>query len=226
MVVDRDLPPELGASAVQSDHATGMREAVDHLLDLGHRRIALVAGSLTIRPGHARLAGMQEAIAARGLPDESIHMPGSFTVEHGESATNQLLDMPEPPTAIIAGGNHPFVGCLTAITQRGLRHRRGHLAGRLRRRSARADLPAPDRVDLAGRRPDRPDRLAAAAQASRRRRRARDGAHPDDLRRAPVRHHAARGERDPVRRGDSRGDRTAQLARGPTASSRPDAALR
>jgi LacI family transcriptional regulator len=98
-----------------------MREAVDHLLDLGHRRIALVAGSLDLRPGHARLAGMQEAIAARRVPDESIHMPGSFTVEHGESATNQLLDMPEPPTAIIAGGNHPFVGCLTAITQRGLR---------------------------------------------------------------------------------------------------------
>ena len=121
VVVDRDLPPELGASAVQSDHATGMREAVDHLLDLGHRRIALVAGSLALRPGHARLAGMQEAIAARGVPDETIHMPGSFTVEHGETATNRLLDLPEPPTAIIAGGNHPFVGCLTAITQRGLR---------------------------------------------------------------------------------------------------------
>jgi LacI family transcriptional regulator len=98
-----------------------MHQAVNHLLDLGHRRIALVAGSLVIRPGHARLAAMHEAIAARGLPDDSIHMPGSFSVEHGESATNRLLDMAEPPTAIIAGGNHPFVGCLTAITQRGLR---------------------------------------------------------------------------------------------------------
>jgi LacI family transcriptional regulator len=98
-----------------------MRQAVDHLLDLGHRRIALVAGSLDIRPGHARLRAMHEAIEARGLPDESIHVPGSFTVEHGESATHQLLDMDEPPTAIIAGGNHPFVGCLTAINARGLR---------------------------------------------------------------------------------------------------------
>ena len=121
VVVDRDLPAKLGASAVQSDHATGMRQAVDHLLDLGHRRIALVAGDLAIRPGHARLAAMHESIVARGLPDESIHMPGAFTVEHGESATNRLLDLPEPPTAIIAGGNHLFVGCLTAITQRGLR---------------------------------------------------------------------------------------------------------
>ena len=121
VLLDRDLPDEFGASAVQSDHANGMRQAVDHLLDLGHRRIALVAGSLDIRPGHARLKAMHEAIEARGLPDESIHVPGSFTVEHGESATHQLLDMDEPPTAIIAGGNHPFVGCLTAINARGLR---------------------------------------------------------------------------------------------------------
>jgi LacI family transcriptional regulator len=121
VLLDRDMPPELGASAVQSDHATGMRQAVDHLLDLGHRRIALVTGSLDLRPGHARLKAMHEAIAARGLPDESIHLPGSFSVEHGLTSTNELLDLDEPPTAIIAGGNHPFVGVLTAITERGLR---------------------------------------------------------------------------------------------------------
>ena len=121
VLLDRDVPPELGASAVQSDHATGMRQAVDHLLDLGHRRIALVAGSLDLRPGHARLTAMHDAIAARGLDDTSIHVPGSFSVEHGIRATNELLDADEPPTAIIAGGNHPFVGVLTAITERGLR---------------------------------------------------------------------------------------------------------
>ena len=48
-------------------------------------------------------------------------MPGSFTVEHGDAATNQLLDLDDPPTAIIAGGNHPFVGVLTALTERGIR---------------------------------------------------------------------------------------------------------
>jgi LacI family transcriptional regulator len=121
VLLDREVPAELGMSAVQSDHATGMRQAVNHLLDMGHRRIALVAGSLTIRPGHARLTAMHEAIAERGIRDESIHIPGSFTFEHGETATNELLDMAEPPTAIIAGGNHPFVGCLTAIASRGLR---------------------------------------------------------------------------------------------------------
>ena len=121
VLIDRDLPPEIGASAVQSDHASGMRQAVDHLLDLGHRRIALVAGSMDVRPGHARVKALHDAIEARGLRDESIHVAGSFTVEHGETATHRLLDLDDPPTAIIAGGNHPFVGCLTAINQRGLR---------------------------------------------------------------------------------------------------------
>lgn len=121
VVVDRDLPPRLDASAVLSDHQSGMTDAVDHLLDLGHRRIALVAGSLDIRPGHARLSAMRSAIAARGLEDESIHIAGTFTPEHGEAATHELLDLPDAPTAIIAGSNQVLVGCLTALMQRRLR---------------------------------------------------------------------------------------------------------
>ena len=93
VLLDRDVPAELGASAVQSDHASGMHEAVDHLLDLVLLPwTALVAGSMDLRPGHARLTAMHDAIAARGLPDESIHMPGSFSVEHGIRSTNGLPD--------------------------------------------------------------------------------------------------------------------------------------
>ncbi len=121
VVVDRDVPAELGASAVLSDHRTGMAEAVNHLLDLGHRRIALVAGSLDLRPGHARLAAMREAVAARGLTDETVYLSGSFTAEHGEIATRELLDMPEPPTAIIVGGNQLLVGALRTIAARVIR---------------------------------------------------------------------------------------------------------
>ncbi len=121
VVVDRDIPAELGASAVLSDHRTGMAEAVNHLLDFGHRRIALIAGTLDLRPGHARLAAMREAIAARGLTDETVYKSGSFTAEHGEVATQELLAMPDPPTAIIVGGNQLLVGALRAISARGIR---------------------------------------------------------------------------------------------------------
>ena len=184
------------------------------------------AGSLALRPGHARLAGMQEAIAARGVPDETIHMPGSFTVEHGETATNRVAGPPraadrhhrrwQPPVRRMPDRHHPA----------GSAPRRGHLAGRLRRRPAREDLPASDRLDLARRGPHRPDRVASAAQTSCRWRGAGDHPHPDDVCRTAVGGTPARDERDPIGRTDGGRQRAAQLARGPTFSSAPEAALR
>ncbi len=121
VVVDRDVPSDVRASAVLSDHRAGIGAAVNCLLDLGHRRIALIAGSLDVRPGHARLAAMREAIAARGLPDETIAISGSFRAEHGEVATNELLESGDPPTAIIVGSNQLLVGCLRSLRRHGKR---------------------------------------------------------------------------------------------------------
>ena len=55
------------------------------------------------------------------IKDETIVLPGSLLAEHGESATNQLLDLPDPPTAIIAGGNQLLIGTLRVLTARGKR---------------------------------------------------------------------------------------------------------
>jgi LacI family transcriptional regulator len=121
VVIDRDLPKRLRASAVLCDHRAGMAAAVEYLLDLGHRRIALVSWPLDLRPGRERLAGLQEAFTARGLPDTSIQVLGPFTAEEGEQATAALLDSADPPTALIAGTNQLLVGCLRALTKRGLR---------------------------------------------------------------------------------------------------------
>lgn len=120
VVIDRDLPPRIRASAVLSDHRPGMHAAVNHLLDRGHRRMALVTGAVTTRPGKERVAAMRDAIAARGLPDESIYLPESFSEEHGRTATETLLAGPEPPTAIIAGGNQLLIGCLRALQRHAL----------------------------------------------------------------------------------------------------------
>lgn len=121
VIIDRDLPRRLRASAVLCDHRSGMAAAVDYLLDLGHRRIALVSWPLDLRPGRERLAGLQEAFARRGLPDTAIQVLGPFTAAEGERATTELLDRAEPPTALIAGTNQLFVGCMRALTKRGLR---------------------------------------------------------------------------------------------------------
>ena len=119
VVLDRNLPAEIPVSRVLSDHRSGMKAAGLHLLDLGHRRIGLIAGA-AVRPALERRAGLEEAFAERGLPATYTADEGVFSVEHGAAAMRRLLDLPEPPTAIIAGGNQLMLGALRVVSERGL----------------------------------------------------------------------------------------------------------
>ena len=121
IMVDRDVDADLDASIVRNDHRAGMRAAVGHLLDLGHRRIALITGALDLWPVRERIAGMAEAVEARGVRDETTSLVGSLSAEHGERSTEQLLAMEPRPTAIIAGGNQVLAGCVRALQRRGIR---------------------------------------------------------------------------------------------------------
>jgi LacI family transcriptional regulator len=121
IMIDRDVPPDLGASMVRNDHRAGMRAAVSHLLDLGHRRVALITGALDLWPVRERIAGMAEAVEARGIPDETVSLVGSLSAEHGERSTEQLLAMHPRPTAIVAGGNQVLAGCVRALVRHGIR---------------------------------------------------------------------------------------------------------
>lgn len=118
VLVDRDLPTSIAVSRVLSDHASGMHAAVNHLLDLGHRRIGLILGQ-PIRPTHERRRAFEEAHAARGLePGPAVR--GRFSVDFGVQATRRLLDSAERLTAIIAGGNQLMIGALKVFSERGL----------------------------------------------------------------------------------------------------------
>lgn len=121
ILIDRDVPGDLQASMVRNDHREGMRAAVGHLLDQGHRRVALITGALDLWPVRERIAGMAEAVAARGQPDETISLVGSLSAEHGERSTEQLLAMHPRPTAIVAGGNQVLAGCVRALSRHGIR---------------------------------------------------------------------------------------------------------
>jgi LacI family transcriptional regulator len=121
VMVDRDVDAQLDASIVRNDHKAGMRAAVDHLLDLGHRRIVLITGGLDLWPVRERIAGMTEAVAARGVPDETSSLVGSLSAEHGERSTEQVLAMHPRPTAIIAGGNQVLAGCIRSLHRHGIR---------------------------------------------------------------------------------------------------------
>lgn len=121
VVIDRQLPAKLGASAAVNDHRPGMEAAVEHLIDLGHRRIALITGSPAQLPGRERMEAMRAVVARRPEAVEAIYLPGSFSTEHGEAAARRALSADPRPTAIIAGGNQLLIGCLRVMRQMGLR---------------------------------------------------------------------------------------------------------
>jgi LacI family transcriptional regulator len=120
VLIDRDQPD--WADAVMADHAEGMRLAVSHLLELGHRRVALITGEAGLYPARERVRGYREAYALRGLDvDPSLIHPGSFLPGAGFRITSALLGQRHRPTAIISGGLDMLSGVLRAVRGRGLR---------------------------------------------------------------------------------------------------------
>jgi LacI family transcriptional regulator len=116
VVLDRNV--DVGRSLhVYTDHQPGMRNAVNHLLDLGHRRIAMINGQ-PMRPVNERRAALEACWAARGLDRTYQLLEGTLSVDYGSRATSQLLSQAEPPTAIIAGGNQLMLGALRVLHAR------------------------------------------------------------------------------------------------------------
>ena len=104
------------------DHYTGVREAVEDLLDRGHERIALVTGHRHVRPVRERVRGLTDAMAARRIPvDDRLVVLGSFTSEFARQHVLELLDGPDAPTAFLTGGLQVTLGCLLAFAERDLR---------------------------------------------------------------------------------------------------------
>ncbi len=119
VLLDREIDIEL--DAILTDHATGMLQAVDYLIELGHRRIALLTAGIEIRPGRERVRGFTEAFAKRKLPlPKDLIRAQSLSADFGFRETTALLQLPDPPTALIAGGNQILVGVLKAVQQVGI----------------------------------------------------------------------------------------------------------
>jgi LacI family transcriptional regulator, galactose operon repressor len=108
----------LTASTVLSDHYRGFRDATEHLIELGHRRIALINGPLEVLASRERLRGYKAALrSARIRSDPALIRLGRYSHTFGHQQSTQLLQLPEPPTAIIAGGSQLSYGVLLALRQ-------------------------------------------------------------------------------------------------------------
>ena len=121
VVVDPRTPPPRDVAAVSAAHFAGARSLTHHLVQLGHRRIGVVAGPRNWLAGEARLAGHTAALAAAGvLPDPALARLGEPTTQHGYRAADELLDLPDPPTALVCFNDKTAVGALAAASARGL----------------------------------------------------------------------------------------------------------
>jgi LacI family transcriptional regulator len=107
---------------VKLDNVTAGRMATEHLIGLGHRRIAVTRGRPNIITGEDRLQGYLEALAAHGIAvEQRLLIDGRFDQGVAHDAVLRLLREPQPPTAIFALSNMMMLGVLNAVRETGLR---------------------------------------------------------------------------------------------------------
>jgi LacI family transcriptional regulator len=121
VIIDHDAEAP-GCNVVNSANRTGAREAVDHLLSLGHRRVGFITGARGVGSAEQRLRGYEDALRGAGLEiDDRLVLNGDFLEPRGYEAAMELLTMPEPPTAIFASSDTAAFGVMRAARERGLR---------------------------------------------------------------------------------------------------------
>lgn len=111
-----------GAIGVTMDEQQAARAIVEHLIGLGHRRIAHVIGIADHGASRWRLAGYREAIAAAGLPeDPALVVQGAFTFSSGVTAAHQLFALEHRPTAVFAANDDMATGVMWAAGEYGMK---------------------------------------------------------------------------------------------------------
>jgi LacI family transcriptional regulator len=122
VVVDPRTPLDERVPSVSAAHTSGADQAMRHLIDLGHRRIAAITGPRGWVATEDRIRGYHAALAAEGiLPDPELEVEADFEIAPGREAAGRLLDLPKPPTAIFAFNDNLAIGALQAARERAVR---------------------------------------------------------------------------------------------------------
>jgi len=102
--------------AVVVDNVLASYEATRHLIELGHQHIAIIAGPGTTLTGSGRLEGFCKALQEAHLPLREEYMrPGGFSMQGGHRAALEILQLPNPPTAILVCNNRMTLGLMRAL---------------------------------------------------------------------------------------------------------------
>ena len=117
VVFDREIS-DTRADTVLCSNTDATRKATEHLIWLGHKRIAYVGGRLDLEIGAERLAGYTDAMRAASLTPFAVD--GGFRTDAALRETAQLLAVGDPPTALVVGNNLMTLGVLEAVRAAGI----------------------------------------------------------------------------------------------------------
>jgi LacI family transcriptional regulator len=122
VIVDPAGQPDPSVPSVGATNWAGALKATEHLIELGHERIAVIGGPGDVLCARARVDGYRAAMRGAGLKVRAGYVrSGNFTSPSGYGETLALLDLPSPPTAIFACADEMARGAYEALHERGLR---------------------------------------------------------------------------------------------------------
>jgi LacI family transcriptional regulator len=111
-----------GVRNISINYLSGMRDAVKHLAEFGHRRIGYLSGQLTWSSMQMRYAALRRAMKLAGVPfEKDLIAECDHTLEGGAAGMARLLNLPSPPTAVLCCNDMAAIGALKTLNSRGLR---------------------------------------------------------------------------------------------------------
>jgi LacI family transcriptional regulator len=120
VLISRNVPGS-GLDYAGNDHRLGLFLSTEHLVSLGHRRIALIGANELISTGVERRQGYEQALAARGIPvDRDLILEGPPTRSFGAEAVKKLVALGNPPTASVCFNDVIAFGVMLGLRQLGL----------------------------------------------------------------------------------------------------------
>lgn len=120
VIIDREIPGS-DMYSVCVDNYKGAELLIEELVKFGHKRIAIISGSFVFNIGIDRLNAYLDVHKHHNIPVRKEYIcTGGWFEEDGYKLTNQLLELPEPPTAIFAANNLLCIGSAECLCDRGM----------------------------------------------------------------------------------------------------------
>ncbi|MFD3261250.1 LacI family DNA-binding transcriptional regulator [Paenibacillus lentus] len=120
IVLNRQLE-DPGIMNVIANDREGVKEAIDHAISQGHRKLAMIEGKTGFKSSTERKQGFLDSMLEHGLPLTSDYfVTGDYSIESGYKAMSQLLALPDPPTLVFCGNDDMAIGAMNACFAEGI----------------------------------------------------------------------------------------------------------